>query len=317
MEKRAGFFICICPDPEIIRDFISSTIHGFDGTWQKKTFWGDEDLSRFFNCFRSSTLLGSKLAIVLRNAEKLPKNFWDKLSYFLKKFYPEICPFICIEEEWNKGQPPKIKALTSQKYYQFAEKKKWIFKHPGVTEEFLLIYLKKWAKEKNVTLDPRVIIALKEILPMDLAAIKQELKKLEFLITKKDKVTIEDLRIISPSFEYNVFDIINSIENIIPKHKVWSILLKNELSTHEVILPILHLLLREARIFWKLYHGEKVSLPNWITQKKSVIAKKLGIDGIIQIWNIVLDADLKLKTSNLNPKEILESVVVRLQELFS
>ncbi len=312
---RPGFFICICPDPEIIKDFIDSTLKGFSGRWEKKTLWGDEDvLSSFFNCFFSSSLLGTKQAIVLRHAEKLPKNFWDKLSRFLNRFYSDLCPFICIESQWNRGRCPNIKFLENKKYYKFARKKKWVFEHPGVTEGFLKNYLKKWAKEKRINLSPEVFYGLLEILPEDFASIKNELRKLE--LSAENNVTSKDLGIIFPSFKYNVFEIIDSIECISPPDKIWSIVLKKEINSIDVILPIFSLLLREARIFWQLLHNEPVNLPSWIKDKKYLIAQKLGIKGVIKMYDIIIDADLKLKTSNINPAILFENVVIELQNLF-
>ena len=312
---RAGYFICICPDFEVISDFINNTLNIFSGNWEKKLIWGDEDQSDiFFNYLRSSSLINTKQAIILRYAEKLPEKFWNKLSKFLNRFNPDVCPFLCIESEWNKGKPPDIKFLKNKKYYKFAQKKGWILRSPGVDEQFLTNYINKWAKENKIKISYEVMSQLREVLPKDLSAIKNELKKLEAL--NKDAITVKDLNVISPSFEYNVFDLINSIEGVAPKEKVWETIIFKEINSHESIIPILKLFIREAKILWQLLQGESVYLPMWIKTKKINIAKKLGPKKIIEIYNIVLEAELKLKTSNISPSIVFENLVASMQNIF-
>ncbi len=315
---RPGFFICICPDPEIINDFVKKTLKGFEGKWKKKVFWGDdEDLSSFWGCFRTSNLLGIKQAVVLRGAQKVGNGFWDRLSHFLSKFYPNVCIFICIESEWVKGAPKGIGEIKSKRFYKIAEKKKWIFSHPGVNERFLDEYLNEWANKKQIKISPRVRPILKELLPRDLKGIKQELKKIEISINDYKELDLTNLAVICPSLEYEVFDLINSIEDGRLDKKKWSVLLGPDFSTYETIIPIFYLFLREARIFWKLLHGEHVSLPNWVIRKKTSLARKLGEDGLVKLWDIILDADLRLKTSKLSSAEVFQETVVRLKILFS
>ncbi|WP_461833312.1 DNA polymerase III subunit delta [Desulfothermus sp.] len=312
---REGYFICICPDFEVISDFINNTLKKFSGNWEKKLIWGDEDQSDiFFNYLRSSSLINTKQAIILRRAEKLPKEFWNKLSNFLNKFNPDVCPFICIESEWNKGKPTNIQSLKNKKYYKFAEKRKWIFRHPGVDEQFLTDYINKWSKKNKINISHEVMLHLKEILPKDLSSIKNELKKLETL--NKNVICVEDLSVISPSFEYNIFDLINSLEGLAPKDKVWDTIINKEINSHQSIFPILGLFKREVKILWNLLKGESVYLPNWVKTKKINIAKKLGPKKIIEIYNIVLEAELRLKTSNINPSMVFENLVASMQSIF-
>ncbi len=102
-----------------------------------------------------------------------------------------------------------------------------------------------------------------EILPgnqnkneLGLSAIKNELQKLVAL--NKKQIELKDLSVISPSFEFNVFDLINSIEGISNRKKVWSIILKNSINSQGDIIPIIKLLLREAKMLWQLLKGEPV-----------------------------------------------------------
>ena len=312
---RPGYFICICPDFEIISDFINNLLKNFPGNWEKKLIWGDEDQSDiFFKFLTSSSLINTKQAIILRYAEKLPEQFWNKLSKFLNRFNPDVCPFICIEAEWNKGKPPNIEFLKNKKYFRFAQKKGWMFLCPGVDEQFLTEYINKWSKKNKIKISYEVMPHLREVLPKDLSSIKNELKKLETL--NKDVITVEDLNVISPSFEYNVFDLINSIEGMAPQDKVWDIILNKEINSYESIFPILGLFKREAKILWNLFQGESVYLPNWVKTKKIKIAEKLGAKKIIEIYNIVLEAELRLKTSNINPAIVFENVVASIQNIF-
>ncbi|GAB6888354.1 DNA polymerase III subunit delta [Desulfothermus okinawensis JCM 13304] len=319
---RPGYFFCICPDFEVTYEFIDSTLNRFPGKWEQKIIWGDENVTTpFFEYLMTSPLTNVNLAVILRHAEKLPQNFWDKLSNFLNRFNPQVCPFICIESQWNRGSPPNLKFLKNKKYYKFAQKKKWIFMHQGVSNDFILSYLKKWSTAHGITLSKDVIFALMEILPgnqnkneLGLSAIKNELQKLVAL--NKKQIELKDLSVISPSFEFNVFDLINSIEGISNRKKVWSIILKNSINSQGDIIPIIKLLLREAKMLWQLLKGEPVFLPYSVKGKKMSLANKLGEKKIIDMYNVVLNAELNLKTSNTNPKIVLENLVATLQNFF-
>ncbi len=314
---RPGFYFCICPDPEIIKDFIESEIKKLKGSWEKKVVWADDENlhKNFFGLFNASSIIGKKTALILRKANTLSKDFFDKLSKFLNRFHDDLFPFLCIESEWIRGKPPIPKHISSQKYYLVAEKKGWIFTHPGVSSEFLNKYLRDWANKHNIIIEQDIFYLLKEILPKDLAGIKNELKKLE-LSSKDKKITQKDLKVIWPSLDFNVFDLISSIEGLKPPKLIWEAILKNKFDTYDDVIPMLHLILREGRILWQLVHGEDVYLPYKTKQEKMMLAKRVGKKNIIEIFNIVCDADLKLKTTNLTPGEIFQMAVSNLQKIF-
>lgn len=314
---RPGFYFCICPDPEIIKDFIEDEIKKLKGLWEKRIIWADDENlhKKFFELFNTSSIIGKKTVVIIRQAHTLPKDFFEKLSRFLNRFHNDLFPFICIESEWKRGKPSIPTHISSKKYYKFAEKRGWIFAHSGVSDEFLSNYLKNWAKEHNIIIPQEIFFLLKEILPKDLAGIKSELKKLKLSCTDK-KITQDDLKVIWPSLDFNVFDLINSIEGIKSPKLIWDAILQNKFDTYEDVIPMLHLILREGRILWQLLNGETVNLPVKTKQEKTIVARRLGKGKIIEVFNIVCDADLKLKTTNLTPSEIFQQAVTKLQNIF-
>ncbi len=316
---REGFFFCICPDSEIIKDFIDNRISSLPGNWKKKVLWGDEEItSEFLRVFQNSSLLGENIYLVLRKAELAPMEFWDALSPLLKRFNPDVFPFFCVESDWKKGKPSIPEAISKKKYYLFAKKKKWIFLHEGVTPAFTSQYVRQWAKKRSLTIPPETLHYMLEIFPPYLAGIKKELEKLEVQLKEKNILEPSDMEVISPFLKQNTFEIINTIESWEPSstQKLISLINQANYTSREEILPFLHLLFREARILWKIYWGEKTPLPNWVVNKKIPIARRLGKEGLQKIWNILVEAEISLKSSHLSPSEKFYHMVMELHRLF-
>ncbi len=316
---REGFFFCISPDEELIMEFVEQKIGSLPGVWKKKLLWGDEDIrEEFFRTFQASSLLGENTCLVVRRAHMLPPLFWEALTPLLRRFKPDIFPFFCLEGEWKRGRPLIPPELSKRKYYLLAQKRKWIFQKQGITPHELTNYIHKWAKNKDISISPEIMLSLIEILPLHLGRIKREMKKLELYLGEKKVLEMKDLEVISPFFKHNVFEFINRLERISPSspQDLASTISQGLYTSHETILPLINLLFREARILWKLCMGEDVNLPPWVMEKKRSLAKRMGTKALQKMWDILIEAEVILKTSSASPEETASQMLVELHHLF-
>ena len=319
---RPGFTFCICPDPELTRDHITTLLdRHISGPRNIVTFWGDEDIpDAFWQALAIPDLMGGFRAVVLRRAHGQDVAFWNRLAAQLKGARRTIWPFFCMEGDWQKKGPTIPKTLTRQKYWTVAQNQKWVWQSPGLNASSLPAWLKQWAEQRSITFEQGVQHHLAVNLPQGSFAVKNELEKLELLLGDRRTVTMADLTIFAGRMDMDIFTFLSAIQNKGRGLTAWKkVLCDPAVSSEDLLFPFLGLLMRETRILWQLAAGEedKVSLYPSLKQQKKQFAARLGPDRLSRIFDLVLDAETGVKTGRKGADQAMEYLLKELITLFN
>ncbi len=319
--QRPGFYFCICPDWELIKDHIENLTQKYNFKAQIKTFWADEGIDdRFWSYFLQRTLFKGSFLLIVRKAELLKKDFWDKLENILNRFYLRTWPFFCIESEWTKDKTPKISGLENKKFWKIANKNKWIWISSGITLGNVVSYFIDIAKKEGIFVSLSDIFSIRDLLPLDGASIKAEVKKLKmYLLSKgKTKATERDILNILSSESFDVFALIKSLEEKdLSKPSVWKDVVNKK--DEGILFLIVSLLFREAVVLWSIKTDSPLGLKlsEGVLNKKREIANRLSLEDIVEIMSLLLDIEMGVKSGIITLSQALDFLIAASSLIFS
>ncbi|MEZ6853383.1 DNA polymerase III subunit delta [Halodesulfovibrio aestuarii] len=318
---RPGFSICVCPDIQLTKNYIDTLLQenpAPEGTWGKHVYWSDEGLPpAFWENLTLQGLFASPKVLIVRNAQNLPIDTWRKLSTNLGQFNPLAWVIICLEAPYDRGKPKISAAVKKLPCWNLAETKAWIWQSAGLTERAMRGFIEQWAAKNTITIEPKTVHALSQVLPQDASAAKNELDKLALAAGDSRTITGEHLTDISNDTEMDIFAFINALQSGKMPDKVWKKVISSQAAGDAMIFSFLAMLLREARILWQLYAGETVRLPSGVIQQKKRLATSLGPVRLSKIWDLALEAEMGIKTGERKPEQAMEILVAGLLALFA
>lgn len=334
--SRPGFCFLVCPDAALVKQRIAALLeqHPPDGNgggmlgaagpqaFERKVFWGDEGLGEaFWQALTLTDLFGRPKALIIRNAQNLDKEdkeVWKKLAGPLSRHNAQAWPFFCLENEFERGKPKIPAALTKSKFWKFAQEKGWVWQSPGLGSKGLRAWLADWAKNKGFSFAPGALEALVGSMPTDATAIACELEKLELALEPGARIAPEMAGLLSHVPDMDIFTFIDALQNNRAPGMVWQKVLAHQLAGKGFLFQFLAMLVREARIMWQLAHQEQgVRLPPSVLQAKQRTAQELGAQRIARIWDLALEAELRVKTGEAGEEQALEMLIADFSRLFS
>ncbi|WP_256128280.1 DNA polymerase III subunit delta [Desulfolutivibrio sulfoxidireducens] len=317
----------------MIRNRVERLLGESGEVFTREVFQGDEEIpAAFWRALTAPSLFAEPKAVVLRRADAAPDEFWPKLRGPLAGFSAHVWPMICLEKPFGKKGPAIPKALSSQPYYQVAEKRRWIWTSPGLTRRDMAPMLKDWAGAKNLSFAPGVLDALAAVLPEDMAMAGRELEKLELAVISRDdappsaknapqpgRVLTEDLSILAYRPGMDAFAFLNAFSKPGQEVAVWREIFEQSLSPEDMIFKFLGLLRSDARQMWQIHMGEAeaVRLPPFVKTQKEAMARRLGPGGLTRLFDLAMDAELGIKSGAKNPDQAMEFLAAELFSLFS
>jgi DNA polymerase-3 subunit delta len=319
-STRHGFTFCICPDGQLIKEYIHTLVTKQNENWKIKYFWADEEIpDSYWQNLTWTNLLGRPTGLVLRRVEHFKAEEWKKLHPILGRFRQGIWPFFCLEREWERGKPPIPAVLQRQSFWKVAEKKGWVWQSAGLDRKAMQQRVIKWAKVQGISMAEHIQSVLIQALPLDAAALNNELEKLELLLADRKVLQTKDLHVLSFQPDLDIFAFIRALQHKGQEKEVWRTILRNQLGRNEeMVMPFLALIVREARILWQLQSGEpdKVRLPGRIKAEKTQMAQRLGPQRLSQLWTMALEAESGIKSGDLSQAQAQELVVSRMMQVF-
>lgn len=308
---RQGFSFLVCADPELLKDRIGDLLEGQG--FATRTFWGDEDLpDRYWQTLTIPSMMGPPNAVVLRRAQDRDDEFWARMEPLLAMARSRVWPMFCLEGEWKSGKSNIPKTITKYKYWDAAQKRGWIWEHPGLSRATIGQELDRFAARHGLTFTPGVKKNLAETLPLSTIALRGELEKILLLAGAEKTIQPGHLAALDVDEAFDLFAFLRTLQTPAGRRDAWDRLLNDPaMAGGDMVFPVSSLMLREARQLWQLLHGEdgKVQLyPSLKTEKKR-LAQRLGAARISRFWDIALQADTDIKTGRLKPAQAMENLV--------
>ncbi|GEM_PF-158797 len=348
ISARRGYRFLVCPDAELLRRQAAVLAGGLGPTVgvARKVFWGDEEPfpPAYWSELTTQNLFSTPTVLLLRRAEALKAEVWDRLGEGLKNTASTVLPVFCLEGAWKEGKPAVPNFLPRRAFWQAAEQNKWVWQSPGLTEASLPKFLDAWAAERGLTLDPAARQALAAALPHDGLAAGLELDKIELAagaaavaagtdaagaeadgkVGSGGLVITPDLAaLIAPHGDMEFFDFMKALSesarNPQAAREVWARVLDDHLrpSGDKILFQLLGYVAWQARQLWMLGQGEAAKVRMRPSDKPAMqkLAQRLGLAGIARIIELTLDANLAVIGGARRPDDALESYVADLAEL--
>ena len=315
--SRPAYTFLVCPDPVLAlgqaREVLA--VHGA-ADWPVATYRGDEELPpQFWQDFQSVGLFGGSKALFVRHAEAFDAAMLGKLSPLLAGFNEAAWPFFCIERPWERGKPKLLKVLTKQKFWTLADKRKWVWRSPGLTDKTLPDHLRRELTARGLSADGRVFQTLCRTLPHDAAALATELDKLA-LAAAGGSIEPAHLELVTARPSVDFWTLVSDLSEGRGKDALWRRVLNGESG---MLFMLLGSLARDVRAMQLLLAGqaEEVKLPPWVKDKKTAQARRLGTAGLARVLDLALAAELSVKSGHATEGQALERLVAGLYDLFS
>lgn len=327
---RRGHRFLICPDAELLRRQVAKLAAGLGaspaGAVARKVFWGDDEPfpQTYWGELTTQNLFSTPTVLVLRRAESLKAEAWDRLDVAVRQTASTVLPVFCLEGRWKDGKTPVPVFLPKRKIWQAAEANGWLWQSAGLTEATLPKFVDLWAKDKGLELDAPARQALLCALPHDALAAGLELDKLELAAGDEKRVTAQMSELIAPHGDMDFFDFMKGLAAS-PKsdpealRAVWARVLDDHLRPggDKILFQLLGYVAWQARQMWMLCEGEehKVRMNPRDKPALSAMARRLGRAGIARIIELTLDANLGVISGARRPDDTLESYVAQLSAL--
>jgi len=106
-SPRRGHRFLICPDAELLRRQVAKLAAGLGAgpadKVARKVFWGDDDPfpQGYWGELTTQNLFSTPTVLVLRRAESLKAEVWDRLDEAVRQTASTVLPVFCLEGRWK------------------------------------------------------------------------------------------------------------------------------------------------------------------------------------------------------------------------
>ena len=326
---RHGHRFLVCPDAELLRRQVAELAAGLEsGSGAKvarKVFWGDDEPfpPAYWGELTTQNLFSTPTVLLLRRAEALKAEVWDRIGEGLRNAASTVLPVFCLEGAWKEGRPAVPNFLPRRALWTTAEQRKWVWQSPGLTDASLPKFLDAWALERGLSLDPATRQALAGALPRDGLAAGLELDKIELAAGEGRALSPDMAGLVAPHGDMEFFDFMKALSESANRpqaaREVWARVLDDHLrpAGDKILFQLLGYVAWQARQLWMLAEGEGARVRMRPGDKPAMarLAQRLGRAGIARIIELTLDANLGVIGGTRRPDDALECYVADLAAL--
>lgn len=313
----------VCPDAELVRAQVAREMRGQAGA-ETKVFWGDDDkplTDAFWTDLQVTGLFATPTALVVRRAHLLKAALWDQLD--AAPVSSSATLYLCMEGEWKKNKPAIPALVTKRNLYKNAERAGAIWQEPRLSPSTMGRFVADWARREQLTLASGAQAALVQALPVDARAARLELDKVA-LAAAGGEVTPAHAQLVAPHQEMDFFQFTDALSQKGAKGgdllAVWKRVLQDHLkqSKDQMLFPLMGSVAREARMLMLLAGGEdgKVKAHPYVKKLKTPLARRLGREKIARIFDLLLEAEMGVKTGEMKTDQALDMLVSKLSLLY-
>lgn len=280
------------------------------GEWSQSVYAGDSDqLAEVLTELQTPALWGERRVIVVDDADQFVSRFRESLEKIAGQTTAGV--LILLVDKWASNTR-LAKSLPSDAVIVCEPPKAW--------------QLVGWCQKRAISAYGKQIAAeaaelLVELIGGDLGLLEQELNKLAIYVGQRDGITLQDVdKLVARNRMQTVWQILDALGQ--GRLAEALLILNRLLEQGEEPLAILGALSwqlrRVAQVARLIEQGlsdksaaARVGLPAWQREKVLALVHQLG-ERALRIYDWLLQADWQIKSTNLPPRSVLETMLVRL-----
>jgi len=278
-------------------------------------FFGDRDDSQaVIQAAQTLPFMSSKRLILVKNASEFNPSDAKSLAKYIEKPSPTTC-LVLVASELKKTSP----------IYKAANKAGQVFEYKLPSKNEYPNWVKKRFRSKGKMVTSGVPKLMVECIGYNLNRLENEIEKVSLYFDDKAEVNEEDISmIICESGEKSIFDLVDSIGKR-DKNNAFSCL--NQIMEQKSDPPqlIFFMIVRQFRLLLKTRALIDRDLPDGVIAKELkvpfFVAKKLrdqcgnfSLQKLESIYRVLTEIDKALKTSEREPKLLLEGLILQVTE---
>lgn len=320
--QRPRYLFLVCPDPQLIKAQIDERLNtSGQQEWKTKTFWGDDDdplPATFWTDLTIKSLFPEPKALVVRRANALKAEHWDKLDAGVKGLGSDIFPIFCLEGQWKTKKAPVPATLSRRNIFKKAKKDGWVWESRGLDQRSLGDFVRQWAAQNGMTFEPGADRDLIAALPVDAVAARLELDKMELAAGDEKVVRRDHVTMVAQTGEMAFFDLMDALGQPGAEAAVWKRVLDDhaKAAKDQMLFNLIGFLMSQARMYWLIATGGQVKGNPYVIKKKTPVAKRLGTTGVAHMIDLAMEAEFAIKTGERKYDEVLDSLIAGLIDLF-
>lgn len=286
---------------------------------------GKLSFEEFRQACGSVGFLSKKRLVVVENlmsGNKDKKIQQDIVDYLDKELTKDTVLIFWEEEEEGGWKKKKKKARQPHPLLARLEKEREeIF--DLLTGEKINRWIRDEVKKRSGKIDSAAVLELASMVGPDLWAMDSEIDKLVNYKNKKN-ITAEDVRqIVKTKFDDNIFHLTDALAE---KNAPFSFkLISDQIQSGSHELYILAMLMRQFRILLQVkeiisqepnYYtvASRLGLHPFVAQKAILAARKFSLNELKKIYGLLLNIDIKIKTSQDDPRVLFDLLVMKVCE---
>ena len=311
---------CVMGEEEYLRDSAIKQIvekAKFSGESESTLlrFFGDElDHDDLDVQLTSYSLFSESKTIIIKNTAKMRSTCWEIIEKFVKN--PTENTTLVLDDDKFDKRNAAVNSVCKTAY---------ILEFPALYDDQLLEWLHLHAKRLQLELTEEAAVALRESCEPKMRHLMNELDKIKLFSGDKTKLSADDIiDIVQTNRGFNIFDFTHALfgrDNSKKLEHLQKIFLFSESAPGIIVMIARHVtILLKIKLYSSMGldrgNMEKViGLRRWFLNQYFEQAKRLTIDSLKLLLDIVLEADTNLKTGRFNEKMVLTLLVLRIQVL--
>lgn len=237
----------------------------------------------------------------------------------MKSKSSDVTLFLCLEGAWDKNKPPVPALIAKRDIYKAAEQRGLLWQQQGLTQQTMGKFIQDWATREGLKLGPGALQALTQSLPHDAYASRLELDKIA-LAASSGTVEAAHAQLIAQHKEMDFFQFTDALSKGGDPKAIWKRVLQDHLKQpkDQMLFPLMASVAREARMMMLIATGEdgKIKAHPYVKKLKTPLARRLGPAKIATIFDLLMEAELGVKTGEHRPEQALDFLISRLSRLY-
>lgn len=278
-------------------------------------FCGDKDnAGAMIQAAETLPFMSAKRLILVKDVDKLPSSDIKALAQYVSNPSPSTC-LVLVAREVKKNNP----------LYKAAEKRGQIFEYKLPSKKEYPNWVKKSFKDKGQLATDNAARLLIDGVGYNLSRLSNEIEKISLFYKDRAEISEEDVSaLVCQSCDKNIFDLVDSMS----RKDANSALVEFKHLVEEGGDPpqlIFHMIVRQFRLLIKTKSlvdrdltdqaiSKELKIPFFVAKKLRQQARNFSAQKLQAIYGLLAEVDLALKTSEREPKLLLEDLLVRVME---